>query len=74
MIFSVCFGAPLLSSWSETGSFCLLMRLLTAYPVLLILGPSLSSLFLVYSSHSHSPLASTLFLIWMFTVLGPHPP
>lgn len=67
---TVCFGAPLLSSWSETGSFCLLMTLLTAYPVLLILGPSLSSLFLVYSSHSHSPLASTLFLIWMFTVLG----
>ena len=49
---------------------CLLLTLLTAYPVLLILGPSISSLFSVYSSHSTSTLTSTLFLIWMMTVLG----
>jgi len=67
---TVCFGAPLLSSWAETGSFCLLLTLLTAYPSLLVLGPSISSLSMVYSSHSHSPLASTLFLNWMCTVLG----
>jgi len=67
---TVCFGAPVLSSWAETGSFCLLLTLLTAYPVLLILGPSISSLFLVYSSQAASPLTSTLFLIWMFTILG----
>jgi len=67
---TVCFGAPVLSSWSETGSFCLLLTLLTTYPVLLILGPNISSLLSVYSSQPESPLTSTLFLIWMFTVLG----
>jgi len=67
---TVCFGAPVLSSWSETGSFCALLTLLTAYPSLLVLGPSSSSLLMVYSSHPDSPLASTLFINWMCTVLG----
>jgi len=67
---TVCFGAPVLSYWAETGSFCFLLTLLTAYPVLLIIGPNISSLFLVYTSQAESPLTSTLFLIWMFTLLG----
>jgi len=67
---TVCFGAPLLSSWYETGTFCLLIILLTAYPTLLILGPSTTSLLSVYTKKPSSPLHSTLFLYWIFTGVG----
>jgi len=67
---TVCFGAPLLSSWSETGTFCLLLTLLTSYPALLVLGPSPSSLYWVYTSKPSSPLLSTLFLNCICTLVG----
>lgn len=53
---TVCFGAPVSSQWVETGSFCLLVTLLTAYPCLLVLGPSLATLRTVYTA---SPFSST---------------
>ena len=70
MLFPVCFGAPIFSAWSETGTFCVLLTLLTAYPALLMLGPSPSSLSKVWSSHSDSPLPSSLLLTWVFSLLG----
>jgi len=61
---TVCLGAPLLSSWWETGSFCLLVVLLTAYPALLVLGPTSQALLATYTSTSPSacPLGATLYL------------
>ena len=53
---TVCFGAPVWSGWVETGSFCLLVTLLTAYPCLLVLGPSLATLRTVYTA---SPFSGT---------------
>ena len=53
---TVCFGAPVSSGWVETGSFCLLVTLLTAYPCLLVLGPSLATLRTVYTA---SPFSNT---------------
>jgi len=47
---TVCFGAPVLSHWWETGTFCVLLVQLTAYPCLLALGPSSSSLHSVWVS------------------------
>jgi len=41
---TVCFGAPVLSSWNETASFTCLLLLLTAYPILLTKGPSYENL------------------------------
>ena len=46
-IFSVCFGAPVTTAWSETGTFCCLLVLLSVYPVLVIRGTGLTALRLV---------------------------
>ena len=60
----MCLGAPLLASWRETASFCLLVVLLTAYPALLVLGPTSQALLATYTSTSPSacPLGATLYL------------
>lgn len=69
---TVCFGAPVVSSWFETGSFCLLICLLTAYPCLLVLGPSPSSLVRVWASldTDTSPLNTTLYLNSVCSLAG----
>ena len=46
---TVCFGAPLMSDWWQTGTFCLLLLLLTVFPCLVVGGPSLQSLTKVYT-------------------------
>ena len=33
---TICFGAPISRDWYETGSFCLLLALMTVYPCLLV--------------------------------------
>ena len=70
--FTVCFGAPLLSYWQETASFCLLVVLLTAYPCLLVLGPTPSSLHSLYTSGSTdtTPLPATLYLNSVCSLAG----
>ena len=70
--FTVCFGAPLLSYWQETASFCLLVVLLTAYPCLLVLGPTPSSLHSLYTSESTdtTPLPATLYLNSVCSLAG----
>jgi len=70
--FTVCFGAPLLSYWQETASFCLLVVLLTAYPCLLVLGPNPSSLHSLYTSGSTdtTPLPATLYLNSVCSLAG----
>jgi len=65
---TVCFGAPVLSSWYETGSFCVLICLLTAYPCLLVLGPT--SLVSVWTSTEDNPLHSTLYLNSVCSLAG----
>ena len=70
---TVCFGAPLLSNWWETGTFCWLLVLLTAYPALLVLGPSPSSLLAVYTGsglETTPPATATLSSLWLSTALG----
>jgi len=69
---TVCFGAPVLSLWVETGSFCTLLVLLTAYPCLLVLGPYSHSLRQVWASRDtlRSPLHHTLFVNSLCAVCG----
>ena len=69
---TVCFGAPLLSYWRETASFCLLVVLLTAYPCLLVLGPTPSSLHSLYTSETTdtTPLPATLYLNSVCSLAG----
>ena len=69
---TVCFGAPLLSYWPETASFCVLVVLLTAYPCLLVLGPTPSSLHSLYTSGSTdcTPLPATLYLNSVCSLAG----
>lgn len=69
---TVCFGAPLLALWQETASFCVLVVLLTAYPCLLVLGPSLSSLSTLYTSGDTDscPLGATLYLNSVCSLAG----
>jgi len=69
---TVCFGAPVLSHWYETGSFCLLVVLLTAYPCLLVLGPSPSALLALYCSTDTEtcPLGATLYLNSVCSLAG----
>ena len=49
---TVCFGAPIMSAWWETGTFCLLLLLLTVFPCLLVEGPSLDTLHTVLTVQS----------------------
>jgi len=68
---TVCFGAPIMSEWRETGSFCLLLTLLTVYPCLLIHGPNLSSLMSVYTCTNVSPHSLfSLHIISVATLIG----
>jgi len=69
---TVCFGAPVTSHWAQTSSFCLLVVLLTAYPCLLVLGPSLTSLHHVYTSTDtdNCPLGATLYLNSVCSLVG----
>ena len=57
---TVCFGAPVTSAWRETGTFCLLLVLLTVYPCLLVEGPSLATLQRVYTTHPGLASQTTL--------------
>jgi len=67
---TVCLGAPVTDWWTETGGFCALLTLLTAYPVLLVLGPSTSSLSSVSSSPVDTSLAATLLLNSLCALAG----
>jgi len=59
----VCFGAPVVSHWYETGSFSALLLLLTAYPILLTKGPSLNSLRDVFLTEEAPSLSFSAFAI-----------
>ena len=68
---TICFGAPLRSEMMETGRFCLLLTLLTVYPVLLVLGPSTSAVSRVWASSSDSSHSvSCLHTVGVATLLG----
>ena len=68
---TICFGAPISRDWQETGSFCLLVSLLTVYPCLLVHGPRSSSLTSVYTCTHLSPHSlTTLHTLSLYSVLG----
>ena len=68
---TICFGAPLRTELVETGSFCLLLTLLTVYPVVLVLGPSTSAVSRVWVASSDSAhLESCLHTVGLATLLG----
>ena len=57
---TVCFGAPVMSDWWQTGMFCLLLLLLTVFPCLVVGGPSLESLTKVYTVEADKTTLQTL--------------
>ena len=68
---TICFGAPLRTDLVETGSFCLLLSLVTVYPVLLVLGPSTSSLTRVWAASLDSAHSvSFLHTVGVASLLG----
>jgi len=68
---TICFGAPLTSELVETGSLCLLMTLLTVYPVLLVLGPSTSAVWRVWTASPDSAHSvSCLHTVGLVTLVG----
>ena len=68
---TVCFGAPVMSEWRQTGMFCLLLLLLTVYPCLLVEGPSLQSLSKVYTVEADNlTTLQTLHCNALYSLLG----
>ena len=67
---TVCFGAPVMSEWWQTGMFCLLLLLLTVYPCLVVEGPRLESLSKVYSVEADSETLTTLHCNALYSLMG----
>lgn len=72
---TVCFGAPVTSHWSETGTFCCLLVLLTVYPALLIRGTSWTALNQIYlpadeELASRGRLDTALYLNSLLSLVG----
>ena len=58
-----------MSDWYETGSFCLLLTLLTVYPCLLVHGTRVSALTRVWTS-SVSSVTCPLHTTCLYTLAG----